>query len=303
MFQSFRHCPAMQPAAQSCKNSLGPVDAAERWGSDAILWLAGAAFRGPSARLASPDPGAAAMRPAHASALKDPAPGSPKVLPLCNPLRAARRSASVDQLKPGGRLILALAASGCAHHLKTYGRRLRRKPPSASPRRIEIVKLALSRKRFSYNGKYFTFEKLRLAAQVIGSSPGGRDPASTRPAPKPSPRSGTMGPSHPSSPPEPETFRAGAPGGRGNYREAWKEGAGHPGKRRGLPCAGASLCRGNTEKSWRARERAESNMHLLRTRRAAGRLRRPHRAREGDRENRAGRRRGSKSNHRPTKRC
>ena len=115
MFHEFQALPG-ETAAQSFANSLAQVDAAERWGLDA-MWLAELHFAPERSVLASPMILAATIaqrteRMKIGTAVQ--------VLPLCHPLRLAEEVATVDQLSHG-RLIFGVGRSGFAHTYKTYG--------------------------------------------------------------------------------------------------------------------------------------------------------------------------------------
>ena len=115
MFHEFQALPG-ETAAESFANSLAQVDAAERWGLDA-MWLAELHFAPERSVLSSPMMIAATIaqrteRMKIGTAVQ--------VLPLCHPLRLAEEVATVDQLSRG-RLIFGVGRSGFAHTYKTYG--------------------------------------------------------------------------------------------------------------------------------------------------------------------------------------
>jgi alkanesulfonate monooxygenase SsuD/methylene tetrahydromethanopterin reductase-like flavin-dependent oxidoreductase (luciferase family) len=156
MFHEFQALPG-ESAAQSFANSLAQVDAAERWGLDA-MWLAELHFAPERSVLASPLILAAAIaertqRMKIGTAVQ--------VLPLCHPLRLAEEVATVDQLSHG-RLIFGVGRSGFANTYATYG------VDYAESRErfietLEIVKRAFTEERFSHKGKYFAYDNVRLA--------------------------------------------------------------------------------------------------------------------------------------------
>jgi len=249
MFHEFQALPG-ETAAQSFAHSFEQVDAAERWGLDA-MWLAELHFAPERSVLASPLIMAAAIaqrteRMRIGTAVQ--------VLPLCHPLRLAEEVATVDQLSQG-RLIFGVGRSGFAHTYKTYG------VDYAESRErfvetLEIVKRAFTEERFSHKGKYFAYENVRLAP---------------KPWQKPWPEIRVAAAS-------PDTYVEVAAQGHpifvaartGNlselaplvktYRAAWKE-AGHPGK--GEVYLRVPVYVAGTDEKAREEPR-ESIMHLLR---------------------------------------
>jgi alkanesulfonate monooxygenase SsuD/methylene tetrahydromethanopterin reductase-like flavin-dependent oxidoreductase (luciferase family) len=249
MFHEFQALPG-ESAAQSFANSLAQVDAAERWGLDA-MWLAELHFAPERSVLASPLILAAAIA-ARTQRMKIGT--AVQVLPLCHPLRLAEEVASVDQLSQG-RLIFGVGRSGFAHTYKTYGVDYGESRQRFAET-LEIVKLAFVEERFSYTGKYFTFENVRLAPKSWQQPwPEIRIAAAS---PDTYVEVGTMG--HP-------IFVAARTGNLSElaplvktYREAWKE-AGHPGK--GEVFLRVPVYVAATEEAAREEPR-ESIMHLLR---------------------------------------
>jgi alkanesulfonate monooxygenase SsuD/methylene tetrahydromethanopterin reductase-like flavin-dependent oxidoreductase (luciferase family) len=82
------------------------------------------------------------------------------VLPLCHPLRLAEEAATVDQLSQG-RLIFGVGRSGFPRTYEAYG------VPYAESRErfaetLEIVKRAWREERFSYHGKYFSYDNVAV---------------------------------------------------------------------------------------------------------------------------------------------
>src|ERR1700754_4855746 len=146
MFHEFQALPG-ETAAQSFANSLAQVDAAERWGLDA-MWLAELHFAPERSVLSSPMIIAATIaqrteRMKIGTAVQ--------VLPLCHPLRLAEEAATVDQLS-NGRLIFGVGRSGVARTYEAYG------VPYAESRErfveiLDIVQKAWTQDRISYQGK------------------------------------------------------------------------------------------------------------------------------------------------------
>ena len=250
MFHEFQALPGETPA-QSFANSLEQVDAAERWGLDA-MWLAELHFAPERSVLASPMILAATI----AQRTRRMKIGTAvQVLPLCHPLRLAEEVATVDQLS-GGRLIFGVGRSGFAHTYKTYGVDYAESRERFNET-LQIVKRAFTEDRFSHRGKYFSYDDVRLSPKSLQR-------------PWPEIRVAAASPDtyvevaelgHP-------IFVAARTGNLSElaplvktYREAWKQ-AGHPGEgavylRRERCCDG--------EADERAREEPrESIMHLLR---------------------------------------
>ena len=249
MFHEFQALPG-ETAAQSFANSFAQVDAAESWGLDA-MWLAELHFAPERSVLASPMILAAAIaerteRMKIGTAVQ--------VLPLCHPLRLAEEVATVDQLSHG-RLIFGVGRSGFAHTYATYGVSYAESRERFAET-LQIVKRAFTEERFDHKGKYFTFERVRLAPKPF-----------TRPWPEI--RVAAASPDtyvevaelgHP-------IFVAARTGNLSElaplvktYRTAWKE-AGHPGE--GEVFLRVPVYVAATEE--RAREEPrESIMHLLR---------------------------------------
>jgi alkanesulfonate monooxygenase SsuD/methylene tetrahydromethanopterin reductase-like flavin-dependent oxidoreductase (luciferase family) len=160
MFHEFQALPG-ETAAQSFANSLAQVDAAERWGLDA-MWLAELHFAPERSVLSSPMIIAATIaqrteRMKIGTAVQ--------VLPLCHPLRLAEEAATVDQLSHG-RLIFGVGRSGFAHTYKTYGVDYAESRERFAETLV-ILKRAFTEERFSHSGKYFTYENVRLSPKSL----------------------------------------------------------------------------------------------------------------------------------------
>lgn len=250
MFHEFQALPG-ESAAQSFANSLAQVDAAERWGLDA-MWLAELHFAPERSVLASPLILAATIAQ-RTSRMKIGT--AVQVLPLCHPLRLAEEVATVDQLSHG-RLIFGVGRSGFAHTYRTYGVDYAESSERFTET-LEIVKRAFTEERFSHKGKYFAYENVRLAPKPLQKPwPEIRVAAAS---PDTYVEVATLG--HP-------IFVAARTGDLSelaplvkSYRDAWKE-AGHPG--RGEVYLRVPVYVAETEE--RAREEPrESIMHLLHT--------------------------------------
>ncbi len=83
-----------------------------------------------------------------------------QVLPLCHPLRLAEEAATVDQISHG-RLIFGVGRSGFPRTYEAYG-----VPYGESRERfaetLEILKRAWTEPSFSYKGKYYSFDNVKM---------------------------------------------------------------------------------------------------------------------------------------------
>src|SRR6266481_3657399 len=231
-------------------SSFDEIDAAERWGLDA-MWLAEIHVNPERSVCSAPLTLASAI----AARTKRMKIGTAvQVLPLCHPLRLAEEVATVDQLSEG-RLIFGVGRSGFAHTYRTYGVDYGESRERFAET-LEIVKRAFTEERFSHKGKYFTYENVRLAPKPWRKPwPEIRIAAAS---PDTYVEVGAMG--HP-------IFVAARTGNLSElaplvktYREAWKE-AGHPGK--GEVFLRVPVYVAETEEAAREEPR-ESIMHLLR---------------------------------------
>jgi alkanesulfonate monooxygenase SsuD/methylene tetrahydromethanopterin reductase-like flavin-dependent oxidoreductase (luciferase family) len=249
MFHEFQALPGENPA-QSFANSFAQVDAAERWGLDA-MWLAELHFAPERSVLASPLILAAAIA-ARTERMKIGT--AVQVLPLCHPLRLAEEVATVDQLSRG-RLIFGVGRSGFAHTYATYGVDYGESRERFTETLL-IVKRAFTEERFSHKGKYYAYDNVRLAPKPWQKPwPEIRVAAAS---PDTYTEVGAMG--HP-------IFVAARTGNLSElaplvktYREAWSA-AGHPGK--GQVFLRVPVYVAETEEAAREEPR-ESIMHLLR---------------------------------------
>ncbi|MGH7056204.1 MAG: LLM class flavin-dependent oxidoreductase [Stellaceae bacterium] len=155
MFHEFQ-CRAGRSQAEAFAESFEQVDAAERWGLDA-MWLAEIHVAPERSVLAAPLSIASAIA-ARTSHIKIGT--AVQVLPLCHPLRIAEEAATVDQISRG-RLIFGVGRSGFPRTYEAYG-----VPYGESRERfaetLEIIKQAWTEPAFSYSGKYYNFDNVRL---------------------------------------------------------------------------------------------------------------------------------------------
>ena len=249
MFHEFQAMPG-ESAAQSFAHSFEQVDAAERWGLDA-MWLAELHFAPERSVLSSPLILAAAI----ATRTQRMKIGTAvQVLPLCHPLRLAEEVATIDQLSRG-RLIFGVGRSGFAHTYKTYGVDYAESRERFTET-LEIVKRAFTEERFSHKGKYFAYDNVRLAPKPLQTP----WPEIRVAAASPDTYLEVAALGHP-------IFVAARTGNLSElaplvktYRDAWKA-AGHPGK--GEVYLRVPVYVAETEEAAREEPR-ESIMHLLR---------------------------------------
>src|SRR5579862_6107967 len=155
MFHEFQRVPG-QSEEDAFTESFEQVDAAERYGLD-VMWLAELHTAPERSVLAAPLMIATAI----AARTKRMKIGTAvQVLPLCHPLQLAEEAATVDQISDG-RLIFGVGRSGFARTYEAYG-----VPYGESRERfaetLEILKKAWTESPFSYHGKYYSFDNVRV---------------------------------------------------------------------------------------------------------------------------------------------
>src|ERR1700747_3352340 len=156
MFHEFQF-PAGGSQPEAFAESFEQVQAAERWGRDA-MWLAEIHVAPERSVCAAPLTIASAIA-SRTTRMKIGT--GVQVLPLCHPLRLAEEAATVDQISRG-RLIFGVGRSGFPRTYEAYG-----VPYGESRERfaetLEILKRAWTEPSFSYHGKYYSFDNVRLA--------------------------------------------------------------------------------------------------------------------------------------------
>lgn len=155
MFHEFQRTAGMSDE-EAFRVSFEQIDAAERWGLDA-MWLAEIHGAPERSVLSAP----LALASAIAARTKRMKIGTAvQVLPLCHPLRLAEEAATVDQISHG-RLIFGVGRSGFPRTYEAYG-----VPYGESRERfaetLEILKKAWTESPFSYNGQYYHFDNVRV---------------------------------------------------------------------------------------------------------------------------------------------
>jgi alkanesulfonate monooxygenase SsuD/methylene tetrahydromethanopterin reductase-like flavin-dependent oxidoreductase (luciferase family) len=155
MFHEFQ-CPPGTTTEAAFAESFAQIDAAEEWGLDA-MWLAELHVAPDRSVCAAPLTIASAVA-ARTRRIKIGT--GVQVLPLCHPLRVGEEAATVDQISHG-RLIFGVGRSGFPRTYEAYG-----VPYGESRERffetLEILKRAWTEDPFSYTGKYYKFDNVRL---------------------------------------------------------------------------------------------------------------------------------------------
>ena len=153
------HCRPDQTQAAAFEEALDQIEAADRWGLDAI-WLAEIHQQARRSVMSAPMTVASAIA-ARTKRIKIGT--GVQVLPLCHPLRLAEETATVDQISHG-RLLFGVGRSGNPRSYNAYG-----VPYSESRERfletLDIVKKAWTQERFSYEGKYWHFDNASAVPQ------------------------------------------------------------------------------------------------------------------------------------------
>ena len=143
------------------RDAFAQVDAAERYGLD-VAWLAELHVAPDRSVLSAPLNIASAI----AGRTKRIKIGiAVQVLPLCHPLRLAEEVATVDHISDG-RLIFGVGRSGFARTYEAYG------VPYAESRErfaevLEIIETAFTNERFSYTGRYHSFDNVCLVPKPL----------------------------------------------------------------------------------------------------------------------------------------
>ncbi len=153
MFHEFAITPGLSPS-EAFDRSFEQIDAAERWGLDA-MWLAELHAAPTRSVLAAPLTIASAIA-ARTKRIKIGT--AVQVLPLCHPMRLAEEVATVDQISHG-RLIFGVGRSGFPRTYEAYG-----VPYAESQERfaetLDIIKQAWAEPNLTYKGKYFQFNDI-----------------------------------------------------------------------------------------------------------------------------------------------
>jgi alkanesulfonate monooxygenase SsuD/methylene tetrahydromethanopterin reductase-like flavin-dependent oxidoreductase (luciferase family) len=158
-FGTFMEFPPVGQAGESAAfdQALGEVAAADKWGLDAV-WLAELHGAPERSVLSAPMMVASAI----ASCTERVRIGlAVQVLPLSHPLRLAEEAATVDQISHG-RLIYGIGRSGVVRTYEEYGISYAESRERFAET-LEIMRLAWTQPRFSYQGKYHSFDDISLS--------------------------------------------------------------------------------------------------------------------------------------------
>jgi alkanesulfonate monooxygenase SsuD/methylene tetrahydromethanopterin reductase-like flavin-dependent oxidoreductase (luciferase family) len=136
--------------------SFEQIEAAERWGLDAI-WLSELHFSSDRSALSAPLTIASAIA-ARTSRMKIGT--AVRVLPLCHPLRLAEEVATLDQISRG-RLIFGVGRSSFPRTYEAHGQNYAESRERFAEI-LEIVKRAWAQPSFSYEGAYYRFNEVSV---------------------------------------------------------------------------------------------------------------------------------------------
>ena len=158
-FGTFMEFPPIGAAGESAAfdQALGEVAAADKWGLDAV-WLAELHGAPERSVLSAPMMVASAIA---AGTDRVRIGLAVQVLPLSHPLRLAEEAATVDQVSKG-RLIYGIGRSGVVRTYEEYGISYAESRERFAET-LEVLKLAWSEPRFSYQGKYHSFDDVALS--------------------------------------------------------------------------------------------------------------------------------------------
>src|SRR5690349_21058889 len=157
-FGSFMEFPPVASGNESAAfdQALAEVEAAERAGLDAV-WLAELHGAPERSVMSAPMMVASAIA-ARTSRIKIGI--AVQVLPLSHPLRLAEEAATIDQISRG-RLIYGIGRSGVVRTYEDYGISYAESRERFAET-LEILELAWTEPRFSYKGKYYSFDNIAL---------------------------------------------------------------------------------------------------------------------------------------------
>jgi alkanesulfonate monooxygenase SsuD/methylene tetrahydromethanopterin reductase-like flavin-dependent oxidoreductase (luciferase family) len=155
MFHEFQRVPGQTEAAAFAE-SFEQVDAAERWGLDA-MWLAELHVAPERSVLAAPLNIASAIA-TRTTRMKIGI--AVQVLPLCHPLRLAEEASTVDHISHG-RLIFGVGRSGFPRTYEAYGISYAESRERFAEV-LEIVRRAWTQERFSFDGRFYKFDNVCL---------------------------------------------------------------------------------------------------------------------------------------------
>jgi alkanesulfonate monooxygenase SsuD/methylene tetrahydromethanopterin reductase-like flavin-dependent oxidoreductase (luciferase family) len=157
-FGSFMEFPPVSEGGDvaAFDQALDEVEAAERYGLDAV-WLAELHGAPERSVLSSPMMVASAIA-ARTNRIKIGI--AVQVLPLSHPLRLAEEAATIDQISQG-RLIYGIGRSGVVRTYEDYGISYAESRERFAET-LEILKQAWTEPAFSYEGKYYSFNRVSV---------------------------------------------------------------------------------------------------------------------------------------------
>lgn len=159
-FGSFMEFPPVGAGESAAfDQALGEVEAAERYGLDAV-WLAELHGAPERSVMSAPMMVASAIA-ARTSTVKIGI--AVQVLPLSHPLRLAEEAATIDQISHG-RLIYGIGRSGVVRTYEDYGISYGESRERFAET-LEILKKAWTEPSFSYQGKYYSFNRVSVTPQ------------------------------------------------------------------------------------------------------------------------------------------
>src|ERR1700757_1161981 len=155
MFHEFQRTAGVTDE-EAFATSFDEIDAAERWGLDA-MWLAEIHVNPERSVCSAPLTlaGAIAARTKHMKVGT-----GVQVLPLCHPVRLAEEAATVDQISQG-RLDFGVGRSGFPRAYAGYGVAYA-ESRERFQESLEVILKAWTQERFTHTGKYFTFNDLNV---------------------------------------------------------------------------------------------------------------------------------------------
>src|SRR5271169_1470148 len=155
MFHEFQRTAGVTDE-EAFATSFDEIDAAERWGLDA-MWLAEIHVNPDRSVCSAPLTLAAAI----AARTKRMKVGTGvQVLPLCHPLRLAEEAATVDQISRG-RLIFGAGRSGLPRTYEDYGISYAESRDRFTEV-LDIIEQAWSQPAVCYDGRYYSFHNIAV---------------------------------------------------------------------------------------------------------------------------------------------
>jgi alkanesulfonate monooxygenase SsuD/methylene tetrahydromethanopterin reductase-like flavin-dependent oxidoreductase (luciferase family) len=151
--------PAGDGESAAFDQALAEVEAAEQYGLDAV-WLAELHGAPERSVMSAPMMVASAIA-ARTSTVKIGI--AVQVLPLSHPLRLAEEAATIDQISHG-RLIYGIGRSGVVRTYEDYGISYGESRERFAET-LEILKKAWTEPSFSYEGKYYSFNRVSVTPQ------------------------------------------------------------------------------------------------------------------------------------------